>query len=429
MAAKGQLRVSFDEAFATLSGRIAEGEALLRHFPSFLGGPHQIAKDDETREQIELWHTGNSVELERIFAQRTESRVYASFSISPDVQSIGAPEKLMRHRLDYLKMLRAELRLYEVEIPAPARQPMALLDSLHPEIVRRCRSLYETGHYDEAITNALKCVEETIRKKIGAGVGEYGGELVIKALNPNNPILSMTEDVPSEREGVFFLYRGAIAALKNPQSHRFLDTNDPGEALEIIAFASFLLRRIDKATVRPATESPTKAPKVQKEQPRSHVEEQNKGILPVTVREMMDHSGPAQLARETRRNRIVDDMERMRKVKSGRLLAEVYENGQTLLESLTASSTFRGATAEDDPGGVVFRQSSNDQRQQVIAWRDEVRRAVGAAVSEPRAVWVLAAPFEHHSAMSLEAMLASALFIASVVETILRRLDAVLKEV
>ena len=35
--------------------------------------------------------------------------------------------------------------------------------------------------------------------------------------------------------------------LKNPNCHQFLDTQNPDVALEVLAFASFLLRKVDAA--------------------------------------------------------------------------------------------------------------------------------------------------------------------------------------
>jgi uncharacterized protein (TIGR02391 family) len=155
---------------------------------------------------------------------------------------------LLRLRLQNLKSLRDAIAVYDEAKPTHPSPIRTGLDArLHPEILKRCKSLFETGHYDEAMLNALKCVEESLRSKIQAGPGEFGQTLVDKALNPAAPLLVMTEDVKSEKEAAYFLFRGAIGMLKNPSSHRFLDTKDPNVALEVLAFASFLLRKIDAA--------------------------------------------------------------------------------------------------------------------------------------------------------------------------------------
>ena len=55
--------------------------------------------------------------------------------------------------------------------------------------------------------------------------------------------------VPAEQQAAHDLYRGAIGFLKNPQSHRFLNTTDAVKAFEVLAFASFLMRKLDEAAV------------------------------------------------------------------------------------------------------------------------------------------------------------------------------------
>jgi uncharacterized protein (TIGR02391 family) len=190
--------------------------------------------------------------LERLFTGAKEYLTYINIQVPPTDDTLDAiiGVKVVRLRLRHLESLRDALHLYEVAVAAPATATsFALLDALHPTILKRCRPAYEAGLYDEAMLNGLKCVEEALRAKIGAGPDEYGQALVQKALNPNAPLLIMTADVPSERDAAYSLFRGAIGLLKNPQSHRFLDTDDPAEALEIVAFASALLRRIELAAL------------------------------------------------------------------------------------------------------------------------------------------------------------------------------------
>lgn len=133
-------------------------------------------------------------------------------------------------------------------MPAQTRSPQTDFQVgwgvLHSTIARHCRSIFEVGRYDDAVFNAFKAVEDQIRTRAGAGPGDVGVTLVSSALNPKAPTLQFSA-VPAEQEGAHHLYRGAIALLKNPHSHRFVGINDPLRAFEAIAFASLLLRLLD----------------------------------------------------------------------------------------------------------------------------------------------------------------------------------------
>jgi uncharacterized protein (TIGR02391 family) len=50
-----------------------------------------------------------------------------------------------------------------------------------------------------------------------------------------------------EREGFKFLFAGAILGLRNPRGHGPQRDDDPEEAMEYLALASLLMRRLDDA--------------------------------------------------------------------------------------------------------------------------------------------------------------------------------------
>jgi hypothetical protein len=53
-----------------------------------------------------------------------------------------------------------------------------------------------------------------------------------------------------EREGFHAIFRGAMLGIRNPGAHELFLTGDPQQALEYLAFASLLHRRIDVAVAR-----------------------------------------------------------------------------------------------------------------------------------------------------------------------------------
>ena len=75
-----------------------------------------------------------------------------------------------------------------------------------------------------------------------------GTSLMQTVLSVKNPMLSLGDD-PNEQLGNMSLFVGAIAAIRNPRAHA-LDDNAPevvDETLELLAFASLLFRRLDRA--------------------------------------------------------------------------------------------------------------------------------------------------------------------------------------
>jgi uncharacterized protein (TIGR02391 family) len=138
-----------------------------------------------------------------------------------------------------------QFRLGQI-VPKPENSFKFTIDSLHPQIIQRCKQLFDAGKYDEAIFNAMKTVEEEIRSRAVAEPTDLGVGLVSKVMNPHQPKLVFSS-VNAEQEAVHFMYRGAIGSFKNPLSHRFLDTSDPIKTFEILSFASLLMRMLDDA--------------------------------------------------------------------------------------------------------------------------------------------------------------------------------------
>jgi len=122
-------------------------------------------------------------------------------------------------------------------------------DGLHPLIVEKCATFYALGEYDSAVFHAFRVVEEQLRKKLGAAATDFGLLLVSAAFGQKDPKLWVS-DVSAEQEAIHALFRGAIGAFKNPLSHRSVGYSDSQRVLELLAFASLLLRIIDEAKVK-----------------------------------------------------------------------------------------------------------------------------------------------------------------------------------
>ena len=115
----------------------------------------------------------------------------------------------------------------------------------------KARRLFDGGDYDTAVHVALKAVEVAVRDAAGAGNAAVGVDLVTQAYKPGGPLADGTA-LAAEQEGVMALFRGAIAAYRNPVSHRDIEFDEPGEAAEVILLANLLLRITDRAASRRA---------------------------------------------------------------------------------------------------------------------------------------------------------------------------------
>jgi uncharacterized protein (TIGR02391 family) len=152
-------------------------------------------------------------------------------------------------------------------IPTGAPHALSLTD-LHPAVRAAAEQLYRDGHYARAVAEAFKAIELAVRDRVptaGTGAGALG-----KAFADNGPIdvrRHPGQTGADEQAGFRHLFMGAAGALRNPRVHEVVN-DDPLSALEHLAVASLLLRRLDTAQTRqPAqrTASPDSTPK--EEQP------------------------------------------------------------------------------------------------------------------------------------------------------------------
>lgn len=135
------------------------------------------------------------------------------------------------------------------EAPQRKSDREATIAALHATIVARSGPPFIDGHFDEAILNAFKAVEERLRERVASPTVLYGVDLVSAAFRASAGKL-IVSTIPAEQEAVHLLFRGAIGFFKNPQSHRFVGVKEQHVALELLGFASLLLRTVDAARTR-----------------------------------------------------------------------------------------------------------------------------------------------------------------------------------
>jgi uncharacterized protein (TIGR02391 family) len=118
---------------------------------------------------------------------------------------------------------------------------------LHPVIAKKAWPAFVRGEYETAVFQAFKEIEVGVRSAGGYAPTDLGTDLMRKAFGSNGPLTDSTEP-PGEREALSHLFAGAIGRFKNPSSHRHIAMSHPGEAFEMLALASHLLRIVDDRT-------------------------------------------------------------------------------------------------------------------------------------------------------------------------------------
>jgi len=130
----------------------------------------------------------------------------------------------------------------------------SLLDhlQLHPLVKEVSGALYRDGHYAQAIFEAFKAVNNLVKGKAGRSDLD-GRDLMAKVFRKEAPILKLaplvTQSDMDEQEGFMFLFMGAMAGIRNPKAHDNVPQPDQHRALEYLALASLLCRRVDESTL------------------------------------------------------------------------------------------------------------------------------------------------------------------------------------
>lgn len=130
---------------------------------------------------------------------------------------------------------------------------------MHPWAWEGARSLWQSGHFREAVTAAARKVNAETQNKIGrrdvSEVKLFQSVFSADAPKPDQPRLRVMADDGSDtfksiHRGLMAFAEGCYAAIRNPNSHEDgLPELPQHEALEQLAAFSFLARRIDDATV------------------------------------------------------------------------------------------------------------------------------------------------------------------------------------
>ena len=130
---------------------------------------------------------------------------------------------------------------------------------LHEKVVESSKSCFITGNYREAILNAFINLIDYVKEITGLDID--GDDLMNHVFSFNydkerrrvtkHPILCISgmknRTDRDEQQGFMYLCKGAAIGIRNPKAHALIPQSNPFHTLEYLAFASLLMRRVEKA--------------------------------------------------------------------------------------------------------------------------------------------------------------------------------------
>lgn len=123
--------------------------------------------------------------------------------------------------------------------------------SSHSQVDQRVSTLagalYANQHYSEAVRKVFVALVDEVKSK-SQRFDLDGEDLMNKVFSPKQPILRFSAE-PSEQEGCMSLFKGAVAIIRNPLSHVSDIKLSVDEAHELLWFASFLFRTLDRTSL------------------------------------------------------------------------------------------------------------------------------------------------------------------------------------
>ncbi len=125
--------------------------------------------------------------------------------------------------------------------------------NIHPDLPSKVRQLFDDGYWEQSVFEAFKFIEKEVKRASGLR-GKTGYALMMDAFNEDRSKVRLnalvTESEIDEQKGFKFIFAGAATGIRNPRGHEVDIGDTPDEALDYLALASLLLRRLDAAGVR-----------------------------------------------------------------------------------------------------------------------------------------------------------------------------------
>ena len=122
---------------------------------------------------------------------------------------------------------------------------------IHPKFFNRVKKLFDNEHYGESTFQACKIIEDRVKKLSAVRLSGVG--LMMNAFDEKKPLILLC-DYPDNKDkyediqkGYRFIFSGFFSAIRNLTAHGSDHIETRKECLEHLVFASFLMRKLDKA--------------------------------------------------------------------------------------------------------------------------------------------------------------------------------------
>jgi uncharacterized protein (TIGR02391 family) len=167
-------------------------------------------------------------------------------------------KRWQRHREAAIRVREVIQREQEVSENLGENAPELSAAELHPWVWSGASSLWQSGHYREAVEAALKKLNAETQNKVGRrDIGEtklFQEAFTTDAAGQDRGRLRRMEPDDSKtyqsvQRGAMSLAEGIYSGIRNPFSHEAEQDLTEQEALEYLAAASVLARWVDDASV------------------------------------------------------------------------------------------------------------------------------------------------------------------------------------
>jgi uncharacterized protein (TIGR02391 family) len=175
---------------------------------------------------------------------------------------VSASNRWTRHREAAIRAREELLRDAEVREGLGENAPELSAAELHDWVWSGAKSLWQSGHYREAVEGAIKKLNAEAQNKVGRrDVSEtdlFKQAFSLDSAAPGKARLRrMTPDASdtykSVQRGAMAFAEGVFAGIRNPLSHEDDQELSEQEALEYLAALSVLARWVDGSTVEAAS--------------------------------------------------------------------------------------------------------------------------------------------------------------------------------
>ena len=126
-----------------------------------------------------------------------------------------------------------------------------LFDELitHKRLNKTIKKLYKDGHHARAVEEAYKFLDNMVKKT--SGINESGAKLMQSVFSAGNPVLMLnagsSTSEQDEQKGYMQIFSGCMTGIRNPRAHECDWEDSENHALQLLAFANYLVERVENS--------------------------------------------------------------------------------------------------------------------------------------------------------------------------------------